>query len=509
LLLFGVLLPMLAIAGWQEGMTARPLDTRHLWLALSGWLVSVCGYLAGAYALIANRRYAICGFILLAGLCFAAAGGLAAIAVQLLVLAWLVAMVLVAFKPDASAPPRNAAGLAIVGAPLQMSMWFALLLLAFGAELVWIMQGSHPNNLPVQVAGSAKEADNAEGRDLMIAGLKASTAPQAAIWADQAAVSDVYTAGPGLTDLPERGQLMNPAPLEFDDTTRRVRWVFSHDDMRFHGYTLSDQRAAGTLGVDGRQRFPQPPLPVGNDLLITRSAVYQFDGESNRILLRGGVPAGETIVGLDVVGDRIALLSQRALYLFDVRDLHDNARALQARVRVPAPGKVGNLSRIELMDLLDGVLVSFSYTRGRHNGTGVPHQVVLHVDQQGRVTQVADRALSSGYGPVYVCNNWYTSPLLFEVQKRATALFAGYRPEQDVAAPPVPATAWAIAAVLALAALLLAIWRSGQVAISRRERLAWVLAAGLLGLPALLALWLLYPRRERFDDLALAAPAAA
>ena len=509
LLLVGVLLPMLAIAGWQEGMTARPLDTRHLWLALSGWLVSLCGYLAGAYALLANRRHSIAGFILLAGLCFASASGLAAIAVQLIVLAWLVAMVLVAFKPDATAPPRNAAGLAIVGAPLQLSMWFALLLLAFGAELVWIMQGSHPNNLPVEVAGSAKEADNAEGRDLLIAGLRASALPQAASWAEQATVSDVYTAGPGLTDLPARGQLMNPAPLEFDDATRRVRWVFSHDHMRFEGHALADQRAAGTLGVDGQQRFAQPPLPVGKDLLITQRAVYQFDAESNRILLRGQVPAGETIVGLDLVGERIALLSQRALYLYDLRDLRDNARPLQPRLRVAAPGKIGNLTRVELMELLDGVLVSFSYTRGRHNGTGVPHQVVLHLDEQGRATPVADRALSYGYGPVYIYNSWYTSPLLFEVQKRATALFAGYRPERDVAAPPVPATAWAIAGALALAALLLAIWRSGQVAISPRERLAWIAAAALLGLPALLALWLLHPRRERLDDLAPAAPAAA
>jgi hypothetical protein len=302
---------------------------------------------------------------------------------------------------------------------------------------------------------------------------------------------------------------MNPAPLEFDDASRRTRWAFSHDDMRFHGYTLSNQRAAGTLGVDGQQPFPQPPLPVGNDLLITRNAVYQFDAETNRILLRGQVPAGETIVGLDLVGERIALLSQRALYLYDVRDLRDNARPLQARLRVPTPGKAGNLSRVELMELLDGVLVSFSYTRGRHNGTGVPHQVVLHVDQQGRATQVADRALSSGYGPVYIYTNWYTSPLLFEAQKRATALFAGYRPDQDLAPPPVPAAAWAIAGALALIALLLAIWRSGQVAISRRERVAWIVAAGLLGLPALLALWLLYPRRERFDDMAPAAPAAA
>jgi hypothetical protein len=103
---------------------------------------------------------------------------------------------------------------------------------------------------------------------------------------------------------------------------------------------------------------------------------------------------------------------------------------------------------------------------------------------------------------VYVYNSWYTSPLLYAVQQRATALFAGERPQDEVAPPPVPARAWAIAAVLAFASLLLAAWRSARVALSRRARVAWIVAAGLLGLPALLALWLLYPRRERLDDLA-------
>jgi hypothetical protein len=122
---------------------------------------------------------------------------------------------------------------------------------------------------------------------------------------------------------------------------------------------------------------------------------------------------------------------------------------------------------------------------------------------------VADRALSAGYGPVFRYNSWYTSPALFAMQKRATALFADDRPQDEVAAPPKPAAAWAIAGVLALASLLLAAWRSGQVALSTPARLAWILAAGLLSLPAVLALWLLYPRRDRIDNAAPNAPAAA
>ena len=500
LLLVGVLLPLLATAAWQEAMTPRPVDARHLLLALSGWLVAVCGYLASAFALLANRRYSLAGFILVVALCYSSASGPWALAVQGLALAWLLAMVLVAFKPDALAAPRRARELLVVGAPLHVAMWFVLLLLAFGAELVWIMQGTHPNNLPVEVAGSAKQADNASARDLMIAGLKASRAPQAALWAEQAAVSEVYTTGPGLDELPQRGELMNPAPLEFDDGERGLRWAFSHDDLRFHGYRLSDQRAAGTLGVDGGRAFAQPPLPVGDGLLVTRDAFYQFDPETNRISQRGRMPPGETLLGADGAGDHLAVLSQRAVYLYDARALRDSARLLQPRLRVPLPGKVGNLTRVELMDLLDGMLVSFSFTRGRHNGQGLPHQVVLHVDEGGRARRVAERALGAGYGPVYVYNSWYTSPVLFALQKRATALFGGWRAQDEVAAPPVPALAWAIALALALASMLLVAWRSGQTTLSKRARAAWLLAAGLLGPPTLMALYALYPRRERLAD---------
>jgi hypothetical protein len=509
LLLVGVLLPMLAVAGWQETMTARVLDLRHLELALSAWLVSVCGYLIGAFALLANRRYAIASFVFFLSLTLGTAVGVGALALQAATVAWLVAMVLASFKPDLAAPPRGLAGTVIVAAPLQMAAWFALVLLAFGFELLWIMQGTHPNNLPVPIAGSAKEADNAEGRDLMIAGLKASRVADAALWQEQAAISDIYTLSPGLGNLPVRGQLMNPAPMEFDDDVRRVRWVFSHDRMRFEGYTVTDQRAAGTLGIAGDKRFPQPPLPVADGMLVTREAVYQFDDEANRIIERATLSPGEIVVGLNKAGERIGLLSQRALYLYDARDLDASDAVLTPRLRVPMPGRAGALTRVETMELIDGMLVSFTFTRGRHDGGGHAFQEVLRVDEQGRLHPVARRSLPSGYGPLYTYSNWYTSPLLHAVQTQVTRLFSGYRLEHDAVRPPVPRVAWVIAVVLAVLSLLLAVWRTQQLALSPAARVAWIMVCGLVGLPALMSLWLLYPPRERLDDLPIAAPVPA
>ena len=509
LLMLGVLLPILVAAGWQEAMTARVLDTRHLWLALSAWLLSVCGYLAGGYAMLANRRYATASFILLVALALFAAQGLAAIAVQVAVLAWLAWMLLASFKPDLAAHPRSGAGVLAVALPLQLTVWFALALLGFGFEIAWIMQGTHPNNLPVPRVGSSKEVDSAEGPQAMILGLQGSRVPEAALWREQAAISDVYTTGAGLDDLPVRNELTNVAPMEFDDELRRVRWVFSHDDMRFHGYGLADPRAVGTLGLEGQGPFPLPPLPLGKDRLVTREAVYAYDEEQGRIVARLRAPAGEQLVGVDRAGERLALVTQRAVYYYDARDLDTIEGLLTPRLRVPIPGRVGRLARIDTLELLDGVLVSFTFTRDDFHGEGAPYQALVRVDEAGRAGEVSRRVLDPGYSPYYLYSSWYLSPALHALKKHAVRLFAGYRPEFDLPARAMPRGVYLLAGLLALASILLAAWRLRRIEATGATRLAWIAACGLVGLPALLALWLLYPARESLEDLELAAPAAA
>ena len=51
LLALAILLPLLAIAGFQDSFTARVVDARHALLALSAWLLACIGYLVGAYAM--------------------------------------------------------------------------------------------------------------------------------------------------------------------------------------------------------------------------------------------------------------------------------------------------------------------------------------------------------------------------------------------------------------------------------------------------------------------------
>ena len=64
LLLAAVAVPIALVCLYQDTMTARVVDTRHWLLPVAGWLIAVSGYLAGAYAMVANRRYSFAAFLL-------------------------------------------------------------------------------------------------------------------------------------------------------------------------------------------------------------------------------------------------------------------------------------------------------------------------------------------------------------------------------------------------------------------------------------------------------------
>ena len=509
LLAVGILLPTLAIAGYQEFMTARVLDARHLWLVPSAWLLACVGYLVGAYVLLANRRYAVAGVVFPFALLLAAAVGTGAVLLQLFALAWLAAMVLASFKPDLPAAPRGVRDTLVLALPLQVAMWGALMVLSVGQEFLWLAGGTHPNNPAVPAAGSVKQADAFTPAELMVAGLRGVPGPDAALWREQAAISDVHRIRHGFERMPRRHELGNIAPMEFNETTRRLRWIFSHDDMRFHGLTLAEQRAAGTLGVLGQAPFPQPPMAVGTDLLVSDDAVYQYDEDAGRVLPRVRLPRGEHVIGLGDAGDRLAVLGDRALYLYEARDLNTGEALLQPRLRVPSPGRPGMLGDVDVMELLDGVLVSFTFTRDVYSGRGDPYQALVRVDEQGRVTEVARRELAPGYGEAYLQRGWIASPLLHALKQRVLRLFAGYQSGLDAAPPPPSRNVLALAAALSALSLLLGAWRTRRAGLPTPARLAWVAACGLVGLPALLALWLLYPPRGRPDDRPLRKLASA
>ncbi len=510
-LLVAVALPIAIIASYQETLTARVVDVRHWLLPVAALLIALCGYLAGAYAMLADRRYSVAVLMLPILFMFAQADGVAAIAVQAVVLLSLVVLVAIAFKPDLGAPPRGVGAVVATALPVQVGAYFLLWMLGFGFELLWTAAGNHPLNTPEAPQGGYIAAGRAEPKERLLAGIAASRHPDASLWREQIALSDVMVLYP-MRELPQRHQLTNTMqPPEFDDPERRIRWVFSHDRMRFVGHGVLDGRARGELGLGaGQGAFPGPMLPYANSILFSPGVAYQYDAEQERVFPRVRLPAGEVFASPpDAAGDNLAVISDRALYFYPGREASNTLDLLPPLLRVPLPVPVGQLSSIEMVELLDGYLMSFTSTNGAWAGEMLPEQYVLRVDGEGKVETVAHRALAFDLPLVYTMRTWWLSPVLRELCLATQQLFATAKPLDAGDIPPPPRHIVMLAAALCLLSLLAATWVTRRQAHTPLSRWAWVLACGVAGVPALVSLWLMFPVREEVGDLSLAQAAAA
>ncbi len=510
LLLAAIALPVLVVAGYQEAFTARVVDLRHWLLPLAAWQIAGCGYLAGAYAMLADRRHSAAVGVLPLLLLFAQAHGVAALAVQACVLILLAGLVAIAFKPDLSAAPRGLARTVATALPVQLGAYFLFWMLGYGFELGWTAVGTHPLGAPVAPPGGYIELSRADAGRRLLLGLQSSEDPRAPLWREQVALSDAYELYP-MRDLPVRQQLTGTQqPAEFDDPERPIRWVFSHDAMRFVGHGRLDGRPRGTLGAGERQAtFPGPALPYANGTVYTPSAFYQYDALRQRLFPRVLLPDGEVFaVPPGNTGENVSAMSDRALYFYPGREASNTLDVLQPLLRVPLPGEVGELASAEFIELLDGYLVSFDFAYGTWAGETLPRQVVLHVDADGSVERVAQRQLALDLPLAYTMRGWWLSPAIRELTLRARHLFAAPNPLADHAIAPPPRPLVLLAAALCLLSLFAAILVSARQAHPASRRWAWVAVCGMVGLPALASLWLLYPRRERADDIADARLAA-
>jgi hypothetical protein len=499
LLLVAVALPVLAIAAYQDALTARVVDARHWLLPVAGWLIAACGYLAGAYAMLANRRYSAAAALLPVVFMFSHAPGVAAIAVQALVLLSLAVLVGIAFKPQLDEPPRHPLAIAATALPVQVGAYFLAWMLGFGYEIGLTALGEHPLNGSQPAATGYIEAGRMEPKDRLLAGLASSQDPDAPLWREQVGLSDVFVLYP-MRDLPIRGQLTGTMqPLQFDESQRPVTWVFSHDRMRFVGRGSLDGRPRGELGVgEGNVPFPGPAMPIGGGYLATPTVAYQFDEDQRRVFPRVRLPAGEVFAGMpEAAGENIVVLSDRALYVYPGREAANTLDVLRPVLRMPLPAPVGKLSSAELIELLDGYLVSFTYTNGAWSGEAVPYQQVMRIDGQGRVREVAKRMLSFDLPLAYTMRSWWLSPVLRGLCLSLQDLLAAPNPLAAGEIPPPPRHIVLLALFLCVLSLLGAIVLTRRRDFTPMARWAWILACGVVGLPALASLWLLFPAPER------------
>lgn len=504
-----VAVPMLLVALWQDTMTARVVDLRHWLLALSGLQLATIGYLAGAQGMLGGARRALAALPFLLLLPMASATGPGMLALQALCALCLAAIVLASFQPDLDAPPAHPLAEAIVAMPLQVGVSLLLVLAVFAAEFAWIAEGSHPNNTAVPPRGGHNEVEKADAPTRMRLALQGSRHPDASLLREQIALSDTLGIPSQLRRLAVRHELANVAPMEFDDRAQGVRWVFSHDDMRFHGWRLNDRSAVGTLGVgDGQAAFPVPAVPVGpapggaegDVLLLAGGTAYQYASDDRRIHARIRLPGGEHVMGVGMLGETLGVIGDRALYLYDAREAAEHRDTMTARLRVPIPGAYRDIYHLDIIELVDGHLFVFSNTYDAHTQDGAaPLQYALRAHDDGRIETIATRRLAYDYPAAFRYRTFVISPVLHALRDRALRLFAPSLPPETTTPPPIPRSMWWLAIALSLLAGLGGWWRTRRLDLAPGHRRAWIAACIVFGPPALGALWLLHRPADRLS----------
>lgn len=498
LLCLAVLLPLALLVLGQWAWTARVVDLRHAALPLAAGLIATGGYLAGATAMLSTRKVAAFALVPPALWFASQASGVWALAVQVLVIAWLAGWLRVAFKPDLSAPPRTVVGQALAAVSLAFGAYVLLVMASLGYQLGWMVLGNHPLN-GTPPAGGYVEASRAEAGDLMLAGLANSANAQAPLWRQQVPLSNLVSLAPEIASFPEAHALTNPMLAEFDDAANRRRYTYSHDAGRFLGVNPVNRQREGVLGVgETHQRFSSPPLLIGDGLMATAQALYRYDSDRRQIDVVLELPVTETLAAAPAgAGESVAILSDQALYLYDARAFRNGAAGLAPRQRLPLSLEGTRLARIDLMELLDGELVSVTVGRGSIDGPGEAWQAVWHWPAEGQPREVARRSLVPDFPLLLRHYEWWLSPVMSRARLALVQLFASARPPRGDGSYHHPPAAWLAAATAALLASI-GSWILGRrQVLGRHARVAWLLLCLVVGLPGLLAQWLLYPRRDQ------------
>ena len=497
----GVALPLCAALLLLDHYRITVVDARHYAGAAYLALSALAAWLAGGYIMLHRSRWVFVMFVLPVVLTMRYATATTVLGLTVACAAILLGLLYTVFRPNRSAAD-DAAATAASALPLQICIYVALVWagsMAYQAGLM--VAGTHPQMGRFPPAGSFAETRRFFVKDALLAGLAGSGDPRAAGWRaalDTRAVASfrwiVYQYGvPGV--MTARGMTR----FVDGDTV----WTFSHDRMQYRGANVRTRTDLGWFGAGGPgSAEPFDAVPVGDGdnntgrWMLDTHNLYRVDGPGLRLQHILRVEGGEQL------GGRVAVLGQRTLVVTNRRlvVLDRGPTVTATDVKLPLP--YGDLEHVQAAQVPDGTLATFVYGHRQADGSPASQQITYFVEQSGRVQEVGRRALGHDFPPLFEHRAWWVSPALDALVMLPDLLIDdGTVPDYGAGrfAPmlqPRPAVVWIAALAAALLAGAGAAWWTRRTSVGRTARTAWCLACLLLGVPALLSLMILQPRRR-------------
>ncbi len=487
LLLAAVVMLPAALALPVASLSGGLFETWQLGLAVQAWLLALAGYLAAALAVLAPGRWAL---LLLASPFLLVAEFLAVPWLPwptLALVLWLLAGLDRLFKPDLASAPRGSAWLLLLGLPMGLVLTVLMQIGAsLGAQAVLVAVGMHPQFVQHPPAGGYESLQRMHAREQLAESLGQAEGRKIdpAAWKDQPAAmlhSD-------FDRMPVRFQPGRHKSLNWGWAERGWQMKFSHAQQVYLAFDNNGQLLArlgrqGLLEASGpvpaEQRFAAPPLPLGPWLALGHE-LLRVEPVSGRLQTVLALPSTQDrFVHVPVaLGQELLLLSNRELLLLDRRG--------ELRWRQPLPNGIRDLRSAMVMKDGEGWLVSV--LEGRPLEPSRTWHTLLRVDTSGQGRTLLSRALAPSFGDAFSWMYWAVSPLQHELLTALDELRhmsqGGVAPDGEPVTPPPPvrSAAYALLAFSAGVAAVLARRRR----LSLGAGLAWTLACGLVGLPALL-----------------------
>lgn len=494
-------LPGMLMLALTQATTARVVDLHHYAVVLYVTLFTIACWLCGGYVVLSRSKLAIVLLFLPYVMMLHLASAWTMVAVGVFCVLLLAAIGYFTMKPNRFAPPEGVAATIATALPLQIGFYFALLWVGGVAfQYLMIMAGTHPLNSAMPPAGGFVEVSRVKDHKLFGMALKLSSDPRAAQWAAELPAARLSPVDVSYTRFPLRHELTaSGKTVGFEGATNGM-WTFSHDKMRFMGMDMYTGAPLGELGLDGRsQQFATPPvIELPGMHLVLPQQVLMFDTKARRWQPIMQLRSDETIIGARTRVDNPKPQQEYVLTTKRLVAWQAAAHPLQQAVErysIPMPGDVGEIRRVDVAALADGELVSFVFGRNTIDGAATGKQVLMHVDADGTVVQVAQRPLSHDYPQLFEHRAWWLSPPLQALLALPDVLIdQGETLPFDAVRLPRPPAAWAAVAVASLLSALGAWWWLRAARIPRRMRAAWIAACFIIGIPSLLCLLVMQER---------------
>jgi len=511
-----ILTPWFIMVGSLDAFSSTVVDTRHYSYGFFLLFCALAAYFVGTLvALSANKGAILLAIFLNWMMTTEPEGSFLQFFPMLVVLAILLVLNVVAFKPDLSTHERRPWAIVLTTIPMTYALLFGLsLATTVYYHIPKFIMGTHPDNTPVE--GTVSYLWSLGPADQLAYALESSNHPKTDYYIKQAELADLDYIDGREWSYPTQGQLHTlDIQYALAPAGTNSLWQFSHDEMLMIGHSGTNNRPIGAIGMNGfvddvskataADRFKDVPVMVGDKFLMTRNRMFQLDFTERHMDIKHQLPEGEWYVAKPQIRDNyVALLTNKRTLLFAPRMLQEDYIAIEPDYSISHPAPLGRFEYVDTYRLMDGYLLLY---RGRHLfGFNKPGTSVIHANLGGTTDTVFERHYSRQRHPSWIMYHFeMMSPAMVIVDHLyRSELVSGradnIRPDADlrfkalVRGQHPPLIYW-VAGILMAASAIMAAVMSRKHRLGRAQTMTWVMLCAIFGLPALISFFLMNPWR--------------